>query len=123
MPGPENLLILGGTGEARVLAEGAAAAYPDRLRVVSSLAGRLSRPPDLPGTVRVGGFGGAGGLARYLTQESIDMVVDATHPFAQGISANASEAFWRSHGPPERTNSARTSMRSSSPKAMSESAS
>ncbi len=92
MPGPENLLILGGTGEARVLAEGAAAAYPDRLRVVSSLAGRLSRPPELPGTVRVGGFGGAGGLARYLTEESIHMVIDATHPFAQGISANAAEA-------------------------------
>ena len=94
MPGPENrvLLILGGTGEARALAEGAAAAYPGRLHVISSLAGRLSRPPDLPGTVRVGGFGGAGGLARYLSHESIDMVVDATHPFAQGISANAGEA-------------------------------
>ncbi len=94
MPGPEKrvLLILGGTGEARALAEGAAAAFPGRLQVVSSLAGRLSRPPELPGTVRVGGFGGAGGLARYLAEESIHMVIDATHPFAQGISANAAEA-------------------------------
>ena len=96
MPGPENqtrrLLILGGTGEARILAEGAAAAYPGRLDVVSSLAGRLSQPPVLPGSVRVGGFGGPAGLARYLAAESIDMVVDATHPFAQVISANAAEA-------------------------------
>ena len=96
MPGPEKpirrLLILGGTGEARALAEGAAAAYPGRLQVVSSLAGRLSRPPVLPGTVRVGGFGGSGGLARYLSEESIHMVIDATHPFAQVISANADQA-------------------------------
>ena len=94
MPVRENrrLLILGGTGEARALAEGAAAAFRGRLEVVSSLAGRLSRPPDLPGRVRVGGFGGAGGLARYLAEESIDMVVDATHPFARVISANAAEA-------------------------------
>lgn len=96
MPGPDSrarrLLVLGGTGEARALAEGAAAAYPGRLDVVSSLAGRLSKPPVLPGTVRVGGFGGAAGLARYLAAESIDMVVDATHPFAQVISANAARA-------------------------------
>jgi len=96
MPNPETrtrrLLILGGTGEARALAEGAAAAYPGRLDVVSSLAGRLSKPPVLPGSVRVGGFGGAAGLARYLSEESIDMVVDATHPFAQVISANAAQA-------------------------------
>jgi precorrin-6A/cobalt-precorrin-6A reductase len=96
MPGPEacarRLLILGGTGEARALAEGAAKAFPGRLDVVSSLAGRLSKPPVLPGGVRVGGFGGAAGLARYLAAESIHMVVDATHPFAQVISANAARA-------------------------------
>ena len=96
MPSPENrvrrLLILGGTGEARALAEGAAVAFPGRLEVVSSLAGRLSRPPVLPGRVRVGGFGGARGLARYLADERFHMVIDATHPFARVISANAAEA-------------------------------
>ncbi len=96
MPGPENrarrLLILGGTGDARALAERAVPAYRGRLEVVSSLAGRLKRLPALPGAIRVGGFGGAGGLARYLTDESIHMVIDATHPFAKVISANAARA-------------------------------
>lgn len=82
-----TVLILGGTSEARELAR-RLVGRPG-LRVVSSLAGRV-RDPALPaGEVRVGGFGGAGGLAAWLTAERVSAVVDATHPFAEGISGNA----------------------------------
>jgi precorrin-6A/cobalt-precorrin-6A reductase len=84
------VLILGGTSEARELA-GRLAGRPG-LRVISSLAGRV-RDPALPaGEVRIGGFGGAGGLAAWLTEQRIGAVIDATHPFAEGISANAAVA-------------------------------
>lgn len=59
---------------------------------ITSLAGRTHRPTPLPGSVRVGGFGGAEGLARYLDSSAIDVVIDATHPFAMQISRNALEA-------------------------------
>ena len=82
--------ILGGTGEARELA-GQLATRPD-LRVISTLAGRV-RDPRLPdGEVRVGGFGGSAGLAEWLRAEGVTAVVDATHPFAERISASAAEA-------------------------------
>jgi precorrin-6A/cobalt-precorrin-6A reductase len=85
-----RLLILGGTAEAVELAR-ACAARPG-LEVISSLAGR-TRAPDLPpGEVRIGGFGGAGGLARFLAERGIDRVIDATHPFAVQIGAHAEEA-------------------------------
>ena len=87
---PATVLILGGTREARDLA-GLLAGPPD-LRVVSSLAGRV-RDPALPaGEVRIGGFGGADGLAGWLRDQRVDAVVDATHPFARTISANAAAA-------------------------------
>lgn len=81
-----SVLILGGTAEARALA---AALDGHGVAVVSSLAGRVERPRLPVGDVRVGGFGGADGLADYLARESVDAVVDATHPFAATISANA----------------------------------
>ena len=80
-------LILGGTTEAAALAR----ALTD-VEVVTSLAGRTSRPAALPGRVRIGGFGGAQGLAEYLETEGIETLIDATHPFAARISANAAEA-------------------------------
>ena len=84
-----RILILGGTGEARELAAELAAAGVD---VLSSLAGRV-REPRLPdGPVRIGGFGGAAGLAAFLDAEGITGVVDATHPFAAAITVNAAEA-------------------------------
>ena len=84
-----RILILGGTGEARGLAAALVAAGTE---VVSSLAGRV-RDPRLPeGPVRIGGFGGADGLADFLRAEGITAVVDATHPFASGITANATQA-------------------------------
>jgi precorrin-6A/cobalt-precorrin-6A reductase len=81
------VLILGGTGEARRLA----AALPG-WRVISSLAGRVASPTLPPGEVRVGGFGGPAGLAAYVLDQSVDVVVDATHPFAARISASAAES-------------------------------
>jgi precorrin-6A/cobalt-precorrin-6A reductase len=90
--GLKRLLILGGTAEAAELARRVVAEFGRHLDVVTSLAGRLPNRPDLPGRVRVGGFGGAGGLAAYLAAERIDLLVDATHPFAEVISHNGAEA-------------------------------
>ena len=93
MPAPSTrLLILGGTGEAAALARAAAARFGARLHVTTSLAGRTRRPAALPGHLRVGGFGGAAGLQRYLTGEGVHMVIDATHPFAATISRHARQA-------------------------------
>ncbi len=89
---PRRLLILGGTGEARTLARELSVRYGAGLDVTTSLAGRTSAPAKLAGRERRGGFGGAGGLGRYLAAEGIDLVVDATHPFAVKISANARAA-------------------------------
>jgi precorrin-6A/cobalt-precorrin-6A reductase len=86
---PRRLLILGGTGEAAALASAAIRRFGDGLRVTTSLAGRTGAPAALAGAVRRGGFGGADGLAAYLAAEGIDLVVDATHPFAAAISAAA----------------------------------
>ena len=91
-PAPERLLILGGTAEGRALAEAAAARFGPSLTVISALAGR-TRAPVLPaGDVRIGGFGGAGGLAAYLREERIGLLIDATHPYATRISTQACEA-------------------------------
>lgn len=85
-----KLLILGGTAEARALADRLAG--ESSLDVITSLAGR-TRSPRLPaGTVRTGGFGGADGLADFLREARIDLLIDATHPYAARISHNAAEA-------------------------------
>jgi len=89
MAAAAKVLILGGTGEAVALAQALAEAFGAGLTVVTSLAGR-TKSPTLPlGEIRVGGFGGVPGLTRYLREEGIDAVVDATHPFAARITANA----------------------------------
>ena len=85
-----RILILGGTGEARVLAYRFAGR--DDLMVTTSLAGRTKTPRVPAGTLRSGSFGGPEGLADYLTDEAIDLLIDATHPFAARISANAARA-------------------------------
>jgi precorrin-6A/cobalt-precorrin-6A reductase len=82
-----RILILGGTTEARQLAERLAGRVD--LEVTLSLAGRTIAPARQPVPVRSGGFGGAAGLADYLARERIDVLIDATHPYAAGISANA----------------------------------
>lgn len=86
-PAHRTVLILGGTSEARELA-GRIAGRPG-LRVISSLAGRVRHPALPAGEVRIGGFGGAAGLAAWLTAQEVSAVIDATHPFAEGISGNA----------------------------------
>ena len=88
----ERLLILGGTTEAAQLARRAVETFGERLEVTTSLAGRLDPPRGLAGRVRVGGFGGVAGMAETLRDLRIDFAVDATHPFASMISANAVEA-------------------------------
>ena len=88
--GKIRILILGGTTEARQLAK-ALADRPD-LDVLMSLAGRTSEPSAQYVPTRIGGFGGAEGLARFLSEERIGLVIDATHPFAERISRNAVEA-------------------------------
>jgi precorrin-6A/cobalt-precorrin-6A reductase len=85
-----RLLILGGTAEARTLAQ-ALQGRPGFV-VTSSLAGRLANPQLPVGDVRVGGFDGAAGLTEYLRSRDIGVVVDATHPFAATITAHAIEA-------------------------------
>ena len=86
---PENILILGGTAEAAKLARLAHEKLAGRARIVVSLAGRTRATAASPVETRTGGFGGAAGLADYLRAEGIALVVDATHPFAARISANA----------------------------------
>lgn len=90
MPEPRTVLILGGTDVARRLAA-ALDAHP-RLVPVTALAGRTAEPARVAGEVRVGGFGGAAGLAGFLRSRAIAAVVDATHPFARTISRNAADA-------------------------------
>lgn len=84
-----KVLVLGGTGEARELAVLLASWG---VEFESSLAGRVNRPRLPVGKVRIGGFGGADGLARHLAENQVTAVVDATHPFAAAISANAAAA-------------------------------
>ncbi len=93
----KRILILGGTTEARRLAE-RLASRPD-LAVTLSLAGRTAAPATQPVPVRVGGFGGAAGLAAFLEAQAIDVLIDATHPYATQISANAIEAAARTRVP------------------------
>ncbi|MCX7304117.1 MAG: cobalt-precorrin-6A reductase [Hyphomicrobiales bacterium] len=84
----KRILILGGTTEARQLA-GKLAGHSD---VTLSLAGRTENPVAQGVPVRTGGFGGAEGLATYLRDNRIDLLIDATHPYAARISANAARA-------------------------------
>ncbi|MBB3463003.1 precorrin-6A/cobalt-precorrin-6A reductase [Rhizobium sp. BK377] len=88
-----RILILGGTSEARKLA--AALAAREDLDILLSLAGRTQAPANQPVPVRIGGFGGAEGLANFLTTGGYHLLVDATHPFAERISANAAIAAER----------------------------
>ncbi len=91
-----QVLLLGGTGEARRLAAALVAGGVD---VLSSLAGRVADPLLPQGPVRLGGFGGADGLADWLATHRPRAVVDATHPFAARITASAAAAA-RRHGTP-----------------------
>lgn len=83
---PPHILILGGTTEASALAR----ALADRgMTATLSYAGRTDAPKAQPIAIRIGGFGGIDGLTRYLRDERITHLVDATHPFAAQMSAHA----------------------------------
>jgi precorrin-6A/cobalt-precorrin-6A reductase len=86
---PSRILILGGTGEARELA---LLLMNKGHEVITSLAGRTTGPLLPAGRVRIGGFGGPEGLARFILEESIDVIADAAHPFAAQISAHGHAA-------------------------------
>jgi precorrin-6A/cobalt-precorrin-6A reductase len=83
-----RVLLLGGTAEARALAETLAG----DVDLTSSLAGRVPDPKLPVGAVRIGGFGGVEGMRRWLRDSGMHAVVDATHPYAATITANAAEA-------------------------------
>ena len=85
-----RVLILGGTSEASALA-GALDATDDH-DVVTSFAGRTASPVLPPGRTRIGGFGGTDGLVRYLRDDHIDALIDATHPFAAVMPWHAHDA-------------------------------
>lgn len=88
-PAAPRVLILGGTGEARDLADALTEA---QIPMVSSLAGRVAQPRLPVGGVRIGGFGGVDGLREWLLHNDIDAVVDATHPFAITMTRHAVQA-------------------------------
>jgi precorrin-6A/cobalt-precorrin-6A reductase len=82
-------LILGGTGDANHLA---AVLVRERIDAIYSYAGRTQIPLGHALPVRIGGFGGAAGLADYIRHERITHLIDATHPFAAEMSRHAIEA-------------------------------
>ena len=99
MPEIKRVLILGGTAEAAALARRAVDTFGATVDVMTSLAGRLKQHRELPGSVRIGGFGGIEGLAAYLREAPVHWLIDATHPFAENISANAYAACLRAEVP------------------------
>ena len=80
-------LVLAGTAEGRAVIDGLVA--DGRFDVTASLAGATPDPVALPVPTVTGGFGGADGLASWCREHSIDLLVDATHPFARQITRNA----------------------------------
>jgi len=92
-----RVLLLGGTTEARELAELLAA--DPTIEVTTALAGRTATPHHPPGDLRIGGFGGPDGLAAWLAGNSVHAVIDATHPYATAITQNAVTATRRTGHP------------------------
>jgi precorrin-6A/cobalt-precorrin-6A reductase len=86
----KRVLLLGGTGDAAVLA--AKIAQMPGFEAIASLAGRTQNSMALSDSTRVGGFGGVAGLANYLRDCQIDLLIDSTHPFAAQISWHAATA-------------------------------
>ena len=86
----QTILVLAGTSEAKqickFLSESAG------LEVIASVSGVVNREDEYPTALRIGGFGGASGLIQYIQENSITLLVDATHPFATQITANSCQA-------------------------------
>lgn len=86
MPAAKNILILGGTALARQLAT---KLVQNGHTVTTALAGRTKNPILPEGNIKIGALGGTSGLAEKLNNMAIDLLIDATHPFASQISQNA----------------------------------
>ena len=82
----KRILLLGGVTEALAIARTLGPQH------IYSLAGVGRVPTDLNCKVRVGGYGGAEGLAQFIRDERISLIIDATHPYAAQISQNAAQA-------------------------------
>ncbi|NVZ56444.1 cobalt-precorrin-6A reductase [Pseudomonas edaphica] len=82
----KRILLLGGVTEALAIAR---TLGPEH---IYSLAGVGRVPTDLTCQVRVGGYGGHAGLAQFVRDEQISLILDATHPYAAQISQNAATA-------------------------------
>ncbi|BBP63057.1 MULTISPECIES: cobalt-precorrin-6A reductase [Pseudomonas] len=82
----KRILLLGGVTEALAIARTLGPSH------IYSLAGVGRVPTDLACQVRVGGYGGAQGLAQFIREQGIDLLLDATHPYAAQISHNAAQA-------------------------------
>ncbi|OSQ40892.1 cobalt-precorrin-6A reductase [Thalassospira mesophila] len=97
---PLNVLVFGGTGDANRIASELLVRFGSHIRLQLSLAGRTSAP-NLPDgvPVRIGGFGGPEGIVKSLTSDRIDLVVDATHPYATQISRHIAQACAQSSVP------------------------
>jgi precorrin-6A/cobalt-precorrin-6A reductase len=87
----QRVLILGGTTESRQLAAQLTVSR-SKLDIVLSLAGRTREPVPYPVPLRIGGFGGVRGLADYLNERQISLLIDATHPFSVQMSRHAALA-------------------------------
>ncbi|NVN05611.1 cobalt-precorrin-6A reductase [Asaia spathodeae] len=88
-----QILILGGTSEARQLCQALESRHGHH--IIFSLAGVTNSALPVPSEKRIGGFGGVDGLTTYLGANGIDAVIDATHPFAAQMSRHAVEAATR----------------------------
>jgi precorrin-6A/cobalt-precorrin-6A reductase len=85
----KTILLMGGTGEGVALNE--RLSKSNNIRLLTSLAGRTQNPRALSGEVLKSGFAETGGLRALLAEQEVSQVIDATHPFASGISAKAFE--------------------------------
>ncbi|MBP0953073.1 cobalt-precorrin-6A reductase [Pseudomonas alliivorans] len=82
----KRILLLGGITEALAIAR---ILGPEH---IYSLAGVGRVPTDLKCQLKVGGYGGAEGMAQYMREQGVDLLLDATHPYAAQISHNAALA-------------------------------
>jgi precorrin-6A/cobalt-precorrin-6A reductase len=85
----KTILLLGGTGEALKINQYLASL--GSVHLITSLAGRTRKPAALEGEVLPSGFSDVGGLAQFMADRAIDLLIDMTHPFARAISPKARE--------------------------------
>lgn len=86
-----SILVLGGTAEAIIRTKELLAKNIDQ-KIIYSLAGRTTSQPDLACDIRIGGFGGVDGLVKFISENHVVKIIDATHPYALQITENAKQA-------------------------------